>query len=445
MGRLIINELGPIERCELDCSQFITLTGPQASGKSTIAKAIYFFRTIKDDILNLAKTQALGGGVIDGMETAFDTVHGTTLRKGLENFLRDKFLSTFGSSWGMSNEMFMEYHFTDTCSVRISLMEETKFNSPNYIWITLSSELKKFLGEKDRCFIATPLGVSEDEIIRFKNELFELFHDKCHVVYIPAGRSMMTVLSQQLGYIYATMGDVQKRSLDTCTKDYLERILRLKSEFSLGLPGVIYFAPGKIRIPGEVINHALELIKKILRGEYRYNDGEEQIVLENRKYVKINFSSSGQQESVWILNLLFYYLMQSNQVLFIIEEPESHLFPEAQKYMTELIALVNNCKHSVVLTTHSPYVLGTLNNLLYAKSVVGENEDKLKQIVPAYVRLDHEIFDSWFVQNGTIENCMDSEIHMIQNERIDEISKVINREFDELLELQNANEEGDNQ
>ena len=137
--------------------------------------------------------------------------------------------------------------------------------------------------------------------------------------------------------------------------------------------------------------------------------------------------------------------MQSNQVLFIIEEPESHLFPEAQKYMTELIALVNNCKHSVVLTTHSPYVLGTLNNLLYAKSVVGENEDKLKQIVPAYVRLDHEIFDSWFVQNGTIENCMDSEIHMIQNERIDEISKVINREFDELLELQNANEEGDNQ
>ena len=190
MGRLIINELGPIERCELDCSQFITLTGPQASGKSTIAKAIYFFRTIKDDILNLAKTQALGGGVIDGMETAFDTVHGTTLRKGLENFLRDKFLSTFGSSWGMSNEMFMEYHFTDTCSVRISLMEETKFNSPNYIWITLSSELKKFLGEKDRCFIATPLGVSEDEIIRFKNELFELFHDKCHVVYIPAGRSM---------------------------------------------------------------------------------------------------------------------------------------------------------------------------------------------------------------------------------------------------------------
>ena len=64
--------------------------------------------------------------------------------------------------------------------------------------------------------------------------------------------------------------------------------------------------------------------------------------------MKINFSSSGQQESVWILNLLFYYLAQNEPVLFIIEEPESHLFPESQKYITELISLVNNSGHSML-------------------------------------------------------------------------------------------------
>ncbi len=441
MHKLIINELGPIERCELDCSQFITLTGPQASGKSTIAKAIYYFRTIKDDIVNLAKIQALNAASVEGMEPAFDMI-GNTLKNGLVNFLREKFLCTFGSSWGMSNGMFMEYYFTDTCFVKISLVEETKFNSPNYIWITLSDELKKFLKVKDHCFVATPLGVSEDEIRKLKTELYELFQDKCYVVYIPAGRSMMTLLSQQFGYIYAIMGDVQKRSLDSCTKDYLERILRLRSEFSSGLQGLMNYASGKTILSAELIKRALDLIQKILRGTYRYNNGEEQIVLENGKYVKINFSSSGQQESVWILNLLFYYLLQSDQVLFIIEEPESHLFPESQKYMTELIALVSNCNHSVVLTTHSPYVLGTLNNLLYAKSFFGKNEDSVNKIIPAFIRLSYENFDSWFVQNGIVENCMDSEIHMIQNERIDEISKVINQEFDELLALQNANEKG---
>ena len=59
MHKLIINKLGPVEKCELDCTQFMTFTGFQASGKSTIAKAIYYFRTIKDDILELAKAKAL--------------------------------------------------------------------------------------------------------------------------------------------------------------------------------------------------------------------------------------------------------------------------------------------------------------------------------------------------------------------------------------------------
>jgi len=38
----------------------------------------------------------------------------------------------------------------------------------------------------------------------------------------------------------------------------------------------------------------------------------------------------------------------------------------------------------------------------------------------------------------------DEEIHMIQNEKIDEISKVINQEFDKLLDLQDTEEKGIN-
>ena len=66
----------------------------------------------------------------------------------------------------------------------------------------------------------------------------------------------------------------------------------------------------------------------MLRGDYRCSKGEEQIILADGKYVKLNYASSGQQECVWILNLLYYYLLQQKQVLFIIEEPEAHLFPE---------------------------------------------------------------------------------------------------------------------
>lgn len=434
MQKLIIHKLGPIENCELECSDFMTITGFQASGKSTIAKAIYYFRTIKEDIVELVTTRTLKNIYINTNEKDYRI----SLRKRLETHLREKFLRTFGSSWGMSNDMKMEYYFTETCYVTVSLREDV-YSSPNYIWITLSDEVKKFLNRKGEPFSATSLGIPDDELLSFKTELYQLFDDKYSVVYIPAGRSMITLLSQQLGYIYATMNDMQKRSLDICTKDYLERILRIKPEFSEGLAGVA--AHADVTLPKKIMNCALELIKKIVRGTYRYSDGEEQIVLDDGKYVKINFSSSGQQECVWILNLLFYYLIQQNPILFIIEEPESHLFPESQKYITELIALVNNCGHSVVLTTHSPYVLGTLNNLLYAKTFEKEHCKEAEKVISQLYWLDYKKFDSWFVKNGRIENCMDEEIHMIQNERIDEISKVINADFDALLDLQDESEE----
>ena len=53
MHRLIINQLGPIQHCKLDICGTTILTGYQASGKSTIAKAVYFFRSLKEDLLQL--------------------------------------------------------------------------------------------------------------------------------------------------------------------------------------------------------------------------------------------------------------------------------------------------------------------------------------------------------------------------------------------------------
>ena len=84
MHRLIINKLGPIERCELDCVPFLTLTGFQASGKSTIAKVIYYFRTIKEDIEELAQKQAFNAVPISGMEDEYDVGHGKGIKKRLE-------------------------------------------------------------------------------------------------------------------------------------------------------------------------------------------------------------------------------------------------------------------------------------------------------------------------------------------------------------------------
>ena len=194
MQKLMIHKLGPIEQCELECSRFMVFTGFQASGKSTIAKAIYYFRTIKEDILELAKIQAFKTIPVNGLGDGFEADRREGLKKALENYLREKFLRTFGSSWGMPNGMYMEYHFTKTCFIKISLKNDMKYAAPNYIWITFSPELKGFLQEKNNCFSATALGIADDKLTKFKIELNQIFDDSCSVVYIPAGRSMITLL-----------------------------------------------------------------------------------------------------------------------------------------------------------------------------------------------------------------------------------------------------------
>lgn len=430
MHRLIVHNLGPIDHCELTCSHFMTFTGFQASGKSTIAKAIFYFRTIKDDIYSIIEDKALGKDSLNGYRSNIK------LKKLLINYLREKFLRVFGSSWGMDNSMYLEYHYTNQCFIRVTLKEETLYPTPNYIWIDLSPALTEFLERSDNTVFATTLGIPELQKQQLQLNLETFFDDPFEVVYIPAGRSMLTLLSQQLSYIYTTMKDSQKRTIDYCTQDYIERILSLKPEFSNGLPGVMAYHGSKSGLTKSSLNLAFDLVHKILRGEYHFSDGEERITLNDNRYVKINFASSGQQEAVWILNLLFYYLTKNYPVLFIIEEPESHLFPESQKLITELIALVSNHNHSIVLTTHSPYILGSLNNLLYAGQVSSNIQEQASQIISKLFWLDYNLFSAWFVRNGGIEECVDSEIHLIQNEKIDEISRVINQDFDRLFDLQ---------
>lgn len=48
MQKIMIHNLGSIVHCEMDIDDFIVCTGPQASGKSTVAKSIFFFKNLKN-------------------------------------------------------------------------------------------------------------------------------------------------------------------------------------------------------------------------------------------------------------------------------------------------------------------------------------------------------------------------------------------------------------
>lgn len=64
--------------------------------------------------------------------------------------------------------------------------------------------------------------------------------------------------------------------------------------------------------------------------------------------------------------LLYLRYRAAPQQLLIIDEPEMNLHPEGQAKLLEALAMLSNLGVHVLLTTHSPYIMAHLNNLIAA-------------------------------------------------------------------------------
>lgn len=416
MAVIEINNLGPINHCCIDLKKFCVLTGQQASGKSTVAKAIFFFRTIKDDCLTLYSRGKLSG--IDNQD----------MSRSLKKYLRGKFMQMFGSSWSMSMDMQMSYQFGENTYIKLLLRKSTYSESQNYIDFLFSEDISRMLRE---------LNTTDYEREQVLQKIQGVFQDDFETVYIPAGRSLITLLTSQLNYILSAMDDGQKKSIDYCTQNYMERILRLKPLFSDGMRDMYYNKLYTTTIPlkKDILIKLMETIDQILKGKYQYAGGEERLFVNDHQYVKLNYSSSGQQEVIWILNLLFYYMLENRKIYLILEEPESHLYPEAQSRVAEAMAIFLNAGNHMLVTTHSPYILGSINNLMYAGMLSKKAAEAVEKIIVKERQMHVEDTMAYYVKEGILNNIMDDSEPLIQNSVIDGISIEINEQMDQLIRI----------
>jgi len=406
------------------------LTGPQSNGKSTVAKAIYFFRTVKQDILNIMMQ---GGPKASSGGETFSWMY------ILKQRLRDKFLQLFGTSWIVMDNMEIKYTYSNEMSIRAFLKPDTNSPEKNYIDFEFSDSFQDYLKKLDlHSFIDISIERKEYE----EHNLSKKLDDPFETVFIPAGRNLITLLSTQLNYIFTSLENTQLRNIDYITKRYTELILKLKPSFESGMDGLVKDAendPGRLELYEKhkaAINLLKDSVQKVLKGNYRYVDGEERLYIDGKNYVKINFASSGQQETAWLFNLLFYYLLEDRKVFLILEEPESHLYPESQQVMSEVLALFLNEENSELITTHSPYVLGTINYLLFASQTKKEAGEKIKNKIPKQYWIKPSFASAYHVHDGIMENAMDTSdnLVLIDNSLIDGASEQINSMNDFIIE-----------
>lgn len=432
MQHIEIRNFGPIKELRLDIKDFSIFIGPQASGKSTLAKTIFFFKSLNDDLVKYL----------------IDSINSKDFSKSIGTYskiIRQKFLDYFGATFHL-NGLYIKYNYSESVWICITIEPTHKYVTPEFSndfkssFLGLINEANDFaisVSQRNPSFLTSKdlLQYDYDKrkfISYLKTKCNDIFQEDRELIFIPAGRSLLATLSDQLQFI-------SPRSLDFLMRTFIDKINIVRSIFNKSLSELITERRllTQLDIDYSKTKLAEEIIHKILRGKYQFDKDGEKIYFNSDKYVKLSFSSSGQQESLWILLLLFLIILEKQSVFIVIEEPEAHLFPEAQKEISNLIALMsNNEKAQVIITTHSPYILASLNNLILAHKTGTSHQESVSRKVNKNLWINPDSVFAALVINGEISDIMDRELNIVQQETIDSVSAIINEEFDYLFQFE---------
>jgi ABC-type dipeptide/oligopeptide/nickel transport system ATPase component len=132
MQKIIINNFGAVKNAEIDIKKVLILIGEQASGKSTIAKLIYFFRSLRDDLI----VQIVNDISKESFNAEIDFLEP----------LCDAFYNLFGSTYHLPNfEITFYYSVEEDKYIRLTLDKDKKLN-PKLSVNFFKNELKNELG-----------------------------------------------------------------------------------------------------------------------------------------------------------------------------------------------------------------------------------------------------------------------------------------------------------
>lgn len=230
-------------------------------------------------------------------------------------------------------------------------------------------------------------------------------------IYFPTERNIVSLVSDSLGGLYAN---------NVALPDAFKRFF---SEFEVSRKEI-----GRLDI-------------KDFNVLYTYKEGNN-IVSSNNYEISLDVASSGLQSIIPLYVVIENITQDKNPFKnnLIIEEPELNLHPIKQKVLTEyVVSKINKTGNNVVITSHSPYLLTVLDNLLLAKNV-NDNKPKknksTKNIIPEKYWIDYENISVYQINNdGTVESIKNDEFKSLNVNTIDEVSDIISDNFDMLTDF----------
>ncbi|TDW52073.1 AAA ATPase-like protein [Flavobacterium sp. 270] len=384
MEKLIVKNFGPIKEAEIDLTKYVVFIGDTSTGKSVLAKLILIFR---DSFLLLSLT--------DSLKIDFKSQ-----------------LKRYNINFDTNNT---EIKYCDGNDVLCQLVDDEIFLVDVKLKHKNLNNVKNKLDELTKESVLSQF-VDFDKEIFFKFSLNHFLKNR-NSTYVPAERILFSLIGNSLFGLLAN-----NVALPECYKDFAAKYEVARDEMK------------EVKYESFALN-------------YTYNKGIDEVFINNAK-VLLSEASSGVQSLIPLL-LVLDYEIKTNDVTFnyskgiIIEEPELNLFPIKQKKLIDhVISKVNSIKHKVIITTHSPYILSSLDTLMLAKNTFNEHpylKEKINSIVSEDKWIEYDDISVYEVRNdGKVYSIKNEEFRSIDTNAIDGVSDIISEEFDKLTELRYA-------
>ena len=425
--KLIVRNFAGIKDLEIEIKRINILIGPQASGKSVCAKLLFYFKNFVWEIFS----------VVDNEQT----------KRNLDSNYSKRFEEYFPPDcWG-KQDFFIRYEISNVF-IEVSRKQDTK----GRISLSYSDFFKKELADL-RNLLKKAREESSEITFSFNILNSSFFGNKIlkdrlveslgrsigreaafNQLFIPAGRSFFANLQSNI-FSFLSSNNTLDPFLRSFGSTY-EGIKNLRIQYKID---------PEDKYTQDILEEINRLIEQSLCGKHIQEKGKDFLEVADGRRISIANSSSGQQETlpltIMLAALPVLAYPPAGQTVYI-EEPEAHLFPSAQRNIVELIATVFNFRKEQLqffITTHSPYVLTALNNLLQAGLLYEESSEdiqhQLEKIVSRYKSLDVDDLSAYVLSDGKCNSIVCPDTGLIDARVIDSVSDELAIEFDQLLNL----------
>jgi ABC-type phosphate transport system ATPase subunit len=405
MEKLRIQNFAGIKALDFEFKSINILIGPQGSGKSVTVKLHYFFKSFFHGLALSIMAERSG--------------------QELDNQQKENFIRFFPKDTWPDGNFKITYSLNDFQISLERVNSQIKFDYSENLKKAIS-RIREVYTDEVRIHHLRNIEalVRIRELIRAEIGNYSIYEQ----FFIPAGRSFFANIQRS---IFSLLSD--KTALDPFLIEFgveYEGLKRSYNEVPLDKSGLKEFD---------------KIITEILKSNYISEADKDYLVHNDSRKVNLSNASSGQQETlplIVILKLLHNVKISVEGSVIYIEEPEAHLFPNAQKAIVQLLARVfnkNANNFQIIVTTHSPYILSSFNNLLEAGRLTGLKPGKAKdiaKIVPVAEQLKPGLLTAYSINNGKKENLVDKETNLITQTALDSISNEIAVEFGKLLDIE---------